>query len=73
MPPNLFNPNCEIFTINLQTPYVYLNKQFKCYRLLLNDNYLDYISFELDFIPNQTDNLILNSLDFKIELEFNEN
>ena len=70
---NLFNPDCEIFSINLQNPYVYLNKQFQCLRLPLNDNYLDYISFELNFILNENNHLILKPLEFTIELEFNEN
>ena len=70
---NIFNPNREIFTINMQSAYVYLNKKFVCSALPLNDSFLDNISFELKFIPEHNPDSQLPELDFKIELEFHEN
>ena len=70
---NLFNPKCEIFVINLQNAHFFINREFESTNLQLNDIFLDFITFEIDFIkdPNQT--LYLPSLDFKIELDFHEN
>lgn len=50
-----------------------MNKQFQNNNLALNENYLDNIMFELDFTPEKNSKLNISPLDFKIELEFNEN
>ena len=70
---NIFNPHRELFTINLQSPYFYLNREFQSSHLQLNDSFLDYITFECNFILDKIQTLNLSSLEFKIELDFHEN
>ena len=70
---NLFNPKCELFVINLQNPHFFINREFQTTNLQLNDSFLDFITFEIDFIKDPNQALYLPSLDFKIELDLNEN
>ena len=70
---NIFNPKREIFTINLQTAYFYMNREFKSSHLQLNDSFLDFINFNLDFTKDKNQTLTLPSLDFKIEIDLHEN
>ena len=70
---NLFNPKCELFVINLQNPHFFINQEFQTTNLQLNDSFLDFITFEIDFIKDPNQALYLPSLDFKIELDLNEN
>ena len=70
---NLFNPKCEIFVINLQNANFFINREFQTTNLQLNDSFLDFITFEIDFIKDPNQALYLPSLDFKIELDLNEN
>ena len=70
---NLFNPKRELFVINLQNPHFFINREFKTYNLQLNDSFLDFLIFELDFIRDPHQAINLPSLEFKIELEFHEN
>lgn len=70
---NLFNPNRELFTISLLSPYCYLNREFRCSHLQLSDSYLDFVTFELNFNTEKNQILNLPSLEFKIELDLHEN
>ena len=70
---NLFNPNREVFVINLQNPHFFMNREFKTTHLQLNDTFLDFIIFELDFTKDPRQAINLPSLEFKIELDFHEN
>ena len=70
---NVFNPNRELFSFNLQTPYVYINREFKSSNLLLNDSFLDFITFELNITKDENHDFNFPSLEFKIELDLHEN
>ena len=70
---NFLNPQRELFTINLQNAHFYMNREFQSSFLTLNDTFLDFISFELNFVHDKNQTLILPSLEFKIELDLHEN
>lgn len=50
-----------------------MNREFKTSNLQLNDSFLDFIIFELDFIKDPQQALNLPFLQFKIELDLHEN
>ena len=70
---NIFNPNRELFVINLQSQHFFVNRIFETTDLQLNESYLDFISFELNFVKEGDQSLNLQRLDFKIELDLHEN
>ena len=70
---NIFNPKRKLFVINLQNPHFFINRDFRTTDLHLNESYLDFISFELEFIKEGEQSLNIGSLDFKIELDLHEN
>lgn len=50
-----------------------MNRNFETTDLQLNDTYLDFISFELNFVKEGEQSLNIQRLDFKIELDLHEN
>ena len=68
---DLFNPNRDIFSINLQSPRLYINKVFTTKLLQLTDNIIDNITLEFNFVKLQSD-ITLPVLNFQVELNLDE-
>jgi len=57
----------------LQNPRFFMNREFKTANLQLNDSFLDFVTFDLDFIKDPSQALYLPYFEFKIELDLHEN
>ena len=67
---DIFNPTAEIFCINTQSPYNYVNVAFREDKLTLNDCYIDSVIFKIE--PATKSEQPLPNLDFKIGIELLE-
>ena len=57
----------------MQNPRFFMNREFKTSNLQLNDSFLDFVTFDLDFIKDPSQALYLPYFEFKIELDLHEN
>ena len=67
---DVFNPTAQIFSINTQSPYTYLNVTFSEFQLNLNDCFIESVIFEI--VSDTDSDTPLPNLDFKIGIEFIE-
>ena len=67
---DIFNPTAEIFCINTQSQYNYVNVTFREDKLTLNDCYIDSVIFKIEPLTNSEQPF--PNLDFKIGIELLE-